>query len=82
MPLDDRSEQIDPKALTHLWAQVAADIRQQIADGNLSAGERLPNEIELAKLYGVARLTARRAIADLVSSGHLVVLRGRGTYVK
>jgi hypothetical protein len=37
---------------------------------------------QLAAQYGVARLTVRRAIRELVDEERLVILRGRGTYVK
>jgi len=38
--------------------------------------------LELASQYGVARLTVGRAIPDLAEGGYLLVLRGRGTYVR
>jgi DNA-binding GntR family transcriptional regulator len=79
--LDDRSGRIDHAKPEHLWAQVAADIRGDIESGQLPPGAKLPNELELAEQYGVARLTVRRAIGDLVKAGLLVVLRGRGTFV-
>jgi DNA-binding GntR family transcriptional regulator len=84
MALDDRSGRIDHKRPEHLWAQVAADIRADIDGGRLKPGDKLANELELADQYGVARLTIRRAIADLTSgeSPVLVVVRGRGTYVR
>jgi DNA-binding GntR family transcriptional regulator len=50
--------------------------------GRLAPGAKLPGEIELAAQYGVARLTVRRAIRELVAEERLVILRGRGTYVK
>ena len=81
MSLDDRSGRIDHARPEHLWAQVAADIRGDIESSQLRPGAKLPNELELAEMYGVARLTVRRAIADLVEAGYLVVLRGRGTFV-
>jgi DNA-binding GntR family transcriptional regulator len=81
MTLDDRSGRIDHTKPEHLWAQVAADIRADITTGRLAPGARLPGEIDLAAQYGVARLTVRRAIAELVTEERLVVLRGRGTYV-
>jgi GntR family transcriptional regulator len=80
-PSEDRSRRIDPARLSYVWAQIADDIRADIASGALSPGAQLPAEIELADSYGVARMTVRRAIADLVEKGELVVLRGRGTYV-
>jgi GntR family transcriptional regulator len=80
--LDDRSGRIDRTKIEHVWAQVAADIRADIETGELAAGHRLPNEDELAAQYGVARMTVRRAISVLVADGLVVVLRGRGTYVR
>ncbi|HWQ51129.1 MAG TPA: FCD domain-containing protein, partial [Terriglobales bacterium] len=44
-------------------------------------GDKLPNENELAVLFGVSRITSRGAIGLLVSQGVLKVVRGRGTYV-
>jgi len=82
MSLEDRSGRIDHARAEHLWAQVAADLRSEIDSKHLAPGTKLPNELELARQYGVARLTVRRAIADLVDSGHLLILRGRGTYVR
>lgn len=82
MSLEDRSGRIDHARAEHLWAQVAADLRSEIDAGRLAPGAKLPNELELASQYGVARLTVRRAIADLVDAGYLLVLRGRGTYVR
>ncbi len=82
MSLEDRSGRIDHARTEHLWAQVSADLRGDIDSGRLAPGAKLPNELELASQYGVARLTVRRAIADLVDSGYLLILRGRGTYVR
>jgi GntR family transcriptional regulator len=87
MALEDRSGRIDHNGPEHLWAQVAADIRADIESGRLKAGDKLPNELELAAQYGVARLTIRRAIRDLTEVKQdgpppaLVVTHGRGTYV-
>ena len=78
---EDRSGRINPAALAYVWAQVADDIRADITAGRLRPGEKLPSEIDLAERYGVARMTVRRAIADMVEHGELVVLRGRGTFV-
>ena len=50
--------------------------------GEVAVDDRLPGELELAEQYGVSRDTIRRAIQELVTSGRLVVLHGRGTFVK
>jgi DNA-binding GntR family transcriptional regulator len=78
----DRSDRIDRTKIEHVWAQVADDLRERIDAGELAAGHRLRSEQDLAEEYGVARLTVRRAISVLVEEGRLIVLRGRGTYVK
>lgn len=78
---EDRSGRINPARLTYVWAQVADDIRADITAGTLRPGDKLPSETDLAERYGVARMTVRRAIADLQDNGELVVLRGRGTFV-
>lgn len=65
-----------------LWAQVAEDLRRDILSGALPPGARLPNEYELADVYGVARVTVRSALASLERDGLVVVTRGRGTFVR
>ena len=82
MVWEDRRNRIDPAALRLLWEQVADDIRGDIQSGSLPPGARLPAEQELADLYGVARVTIRRAIAELREEGLITVMRGRGTYVE
>lgn len=63
------------------WEEVAAAIEQQILDGTLPVGARLPGERDLATEHGVAVVTARRAVAELRDQGILATLRGRGTFV-
>lgn len=46
------------------------------------SGDKLPNEIELAKELGVSRITLREAIRILVAGNVLEIRRGKGTYVK
>ena len=46
-----------------------------------SAGEKLPNENELATSLGVSRTTLREAVHYLIAQGILSVQRGRGTFI-
>jgi Transcriptional regulators len=78
---EDRSDAIDPTRPVYLYVQVADDITAQIADGRLAPGAMLPAERDLARQYGVAYLTARRAVRLLRERGLVVTLPAKGTYV-
>lgn len=80
MSWEDRSGRLDHNEPRFVWQQIADDLAADIESGALPAGSRLPSEAALAEVYGVARGTIRRAIADLVERGLLVVLHGRGTF--
>jgi GntR family transcriptional regulator len=47
----------------------------------LEFGDRIPSERELAERWGVARMTARKAIETAAAEGWLERRRGSGTYV-
>lgn len=81
MSWDNRAGRIDHSALTHVWRQIADDIRADIESGALQPGAKLPGSIELAEIYGVAKNTTARAVAELREEGLVTVLFGRGTFV-
>ena len=44
--------------------------------------EKVPSENNLASKFEVSRMTARKALDNLVMSGYLYKVKGKGTYVK
>ena len=52
-----------------------------VLEKGMTAGEKLPNEVELARELGVSRATLREAIRTLTAQGVLEVRRGKGTFV-
>jgi DNA-binding transcriptional regulator YhcF (GntR family) len=56
------------------YEQLAEQLRNQIVQGTLAPGERLPNEADLAAVFGVSRTTLREALRVL-SSQHLITVR-------
>lgn len=64
-----------------LVSRVRAELLAEISEGRLVAGDKLPNEYELADRFEVSRQTVREAIQSLVVSGHLSRQHGTGTFV-
>lgn len=61
--------------------EVAAQIQGIVISQNLSDGERLPSERDLARMLSTSRPTLRQAIRMLVVKGLIQSQRGSGTYV-
>lgn len=64
-----------------LYRQIADEIRERIAAGELAAHRPLPREVTLVRQYGAARETVRRAIALLREQGWVFTVPHRGSYV-
>lgn len=56
-------------------------IKSRIESGELAPGDKLPSERELAAAHGLARMTVRQALTELVTAGALYREQGRGTFV-
>ncbi len=63
------------------WTNIRNSIAQDIEDGVLEPGGRLPTEPELAEHYAAGRHSVRRAVAELAKDGHVSIEQGRGTFV-
>ena len=73
-----RNVKLDHDNPLDLHAQVAAEIRRAIADGEAKPGERLPPAKDLAAVLGVNTNTVLRALRQLRDEGLLEFRRGRG----
>jgi GntR family transcriptional repressor for pyruvate dehydrogenase complex len=60
---------------------IAAELRRQIANGELKPGDRLPGHRDLAGSFAVSVGSVREAISMLVSSGLIETKAARGTFV-
>jgi GntR family transcriptional regulator len=70
---------IDPASPDHPYVQVATQLRQGIASGEV--GPLLPSIMELTEETGLAVNTVRRAIRILINEGLAYTVPGRGTFV-
>jgi GntR family frlABCD operon transcriptional regulator len=64
-----------------LYDQLKQNIKEAIDQGVYKQGEKVPNETELCEIYGVSRITVRRAIQELADEGFLERKQGKGTFV-
>lgn len=64
-----------------LYEQVKEFITRKIQDGSWPAGHRLPSEHELVAQFGISRMTANRALRDLMEQGRIVRVAGVGSFV-
>lgn len=67
---------------TRIQDIIINDILQNIQEGNLKPGEKLPTNLELAQKYHTSGVTVRKSIAALVSRGVLESIERVGTFVK
>lgn len=64
-----------------IFLQVAERLSDEIADGSLCAGERVPSANELAAFYRINPATAAKGINVLADGGLLDKRRGIGMFV-
>ena len=64
------------------YFQLSNQIRSQIENGDLKDGEKLPKEVDLAKMYSISRVPVRQALGLLEKDGLIIRKRGKGTFVK
>ena len=64
-----------------LYLQVAAELRREIAEGEVKPGGRLPPARDMAAVRGVNHNTMFRALRHLRDEGLLEFQRGRGITV-
>jgi len=65
----------------HLPSRVAAQIVEEITEGRLKPGDRLPTEQALAESFGVSRNVVREAISRLRSDGMIQSRQGVGAFI-
>ena len=64
------------------YHQVYVTLRTWVRDGTYKPGEQIPTEPQLCEVFGVSRITVRKAIDNLAKEGWLLRQQGRGTFVQ
>lgn len=63
------------------YRQIKEHVIKLINTGKLQPNDRVPSESSLVKTFGVARMTAHRALKELSNEGYVTRLAGVGTFV-
>jgi GntR family transcriptional regulator, histidine utilization repressor len=64
-----------------LYMQLKEHVLQNIRSGEWRSGERVPSEHDLVRKFKVSRMTANRALRELMRCGVLARVAGVGTFV-
>lgn len=64
-----------------VYGKISEDIEKKIADGEYALGLPIPPERELCRIYGVERMTVRRALDVLTAKGMIAKKPGLGNFV-
>jgi GntR family histidine utilization transcriptional repressor len=76
-----RAHAASPSPALALYEQVKEHITRRIQSGEWPAGHRLPSEHELVAQFGISRMTANRALRELMDQGRIVRVAGVGSFV-
>lgn len=76
MPVIERLSRERP-----ISVRIAQQVLALIEAGSFAVGTKLPPEMELARKLGVSRPSVREALGALQFAGHVVSVRGSGTWV-
>lgn len=71
----------DPDLPMPLYYQLYTLLKDQILDGTIGYGAKLPTEQQLGDVFGLSRITVKRAMDDLAADELVERRRGRGTSV-
>lgn len=63
------------------YHMIANDVRKKILEGKYQPNEQLPYERTLCHIYGVSKMTVKKALDILVAEGLIYKRRGSGTFV-
>lgn len=75
------SIKLNNKSKTPAYKQIVEGITQQVSQGHLQPGDRMPSERDLAQQLSVARGTIKKAYEKLAHNKIVELIQGRGTFI-
>jgi DNA-binding GntR family transcriptional regulator len=64
------------------YKQIYNHLLKEISAGKLKSGDKMPSEKELCDMFGVSRITSKKALEMLIENRLISRQRGKGSFVK
>ena len=65
-----------------IYQQIYEQIKEEILTGKIGSGEVLPSIRQLSRDLKVSVITTTRAYTDLENDGYIMIVQGKGCFVK
>jgi len=72
---------LSPSSPDPMYKQLTDQIKNAIASGDVTPGDKLPSVRELAEGLRTSAITVKRAYLDLENEGYILTRAGLGSYV-
>ena len=72
---------INHSSMDPIYEQIVTQIKAEIINGNLAAGEALPSVRTLSKELKISALTVKKAYDYLEEEGLVVTVHGKGSFI-
>ena len=72
---------INHTSMEPTYEQIVAQIKAEVIEGTLTAGEALPSVRALSRELKISALTVKKAYDNLEAEGFVVTVHGKGTFV-
>ena len=85
--MDTEDEQVGENGMANkkrsqsLYFKIKDDLKEQIISRQLKADDRIMSEAEICERYDVSRITAKRALDELMWEGYITRKPGKGSFV-
>lgn len=81
-PVNETAREGNPLVRDPIYHQLHGVLRGLLEDGRYRPGDRFLTERQVGERFGVSRVTANKALSNLVMAGRLELRKGVGTFVR
>ena len=72
---------INHTSMEPIYEQIIAQIKAEVIEGRMTAGDALPSVRTLSRELKISALTVKKAYANLEEEGLIVTVHGKGSFI-